>query len=510
MKTQKLFPFAVVTLCVLCTITSQAQDTLVERLNKSKGASSRDITIEKVDNDKADFAVLTEVDRADATYREGDLIHFRVKSSKAGYLYLVHISSTGKETLLIPNEHQKDNRIEAKQTTVYPAGDADFVFRVSGPNFGSETIKAIVTDRPLKSVDVKKFTKAPLTALDENDAKSLVSELMKSKDIEIESKPGASGDIKFATHQASYLTRSKSGSAVPASKPKRFAICFGLQKYRDPRITPLSVSSNDAKAFAKLLVQECGVHKDNCLVLTDDEVTLEKVKHILCNILPDVALPGSEIFVYWSGHGGRMSATRTDNSSTGYVEYLVPYDGKLSDPGNTMLLEGPFGEWVQRLSGRKLFFVLDACHSGGMTVRAKNLGNVNDTAVSSDKTLVEAMEQMSDNSKSVSSDDTKVFTDFSFGFTSSARSKALGQKDLAVLASSSYDQLSWERDEGDLSVMTYFLIKAILDGPRTMTHKDIKADVRTAVDRYVSKNHPNTRQTVVEQDDLTPGLILKP
>ena len=504
MKTKKLYLLSVVALGLLWGTPSHAQGTLVDSLNAAKKTGSRDITIEKVDNDRADFAVLVEVDREDATYREGDLIHARVKSSRDGFLYLVHISSTGKETLLIPNEYQLDNEIKANKAVDFPAKDANFLYRISGPNFGRETIKAIVTDRKLKSVDARKFTQAPVTVLEAKDSKSIVDELEKSKDIVIESRLGASGDTKFATHQVSYTTRSKNAATLPSAKPKRFAVCIGVEKFKDPRIRPLSVCVNDANAYAKLLTTYGGVDKDNCVVLTNEEVTLEIIKKIFCDILPEKAPPGSEILIFWSGHGGRMSATRAESSSTGYVEYLVPYDGRLSDPENTMLLEGPFGQWVQRLNGRKLFFVLDACHSGGMTARAKSMNNADEEKPA--ETLAEAIGR----AKSVADDPEEEFIDFSFGFQSFARSKALGQNGLAVLASSSYNQLSWERDEGDLSVLTYFLIKTIIEGPRSITHKDLKPKVREAVDRYIGKTYPNTRQTIVEQDDLTPGLLLKP
>jgi hypothetical protein len=256
-----------------------------------------------------------------------------------------------------------------------------------------------------------------------------------------------------------------------------------VSKYRAPNIRPLEAPARDAKAVGRLFVERGGVHERNCLVLTDEEVTREKVRDIFCNVLPYLTKPGDEIFIFWSGHGGRMSSTRSDRLTNPHINYLVPYDGRTDNPENTMLTEGPFGQWIQKLCGRKVYFIIDACYSGGMASRAKSLED-----------------------DELNEDDIA----FPFLFTDFARAKSLGQTGLAVLASSTTDQISWERADGRLSVMTHFFIETIKNGPRNMTHKDIKLPVRNAVTQYVRQHYPRAIQMVVEQDDLTPGLRLKP
>ena len=512
MKTKKGQLFTAVILCLICSTATNAQQTLLEEWNAAKSATaiSRDVTITKIDNDMANFSVLVNVDKEN--YTEDESLVATGKASRDGWLYLIHISSTGKETLLIPNEYQSDNRIKANQTFQYPPKDnASYRFRISPPNFGRETIKAIVTDRPLKAIDLKKYAKSPATPLDVQDSKSVLDELVKSKDVVVEKKPETPATspaprpevkLQFATHQVTFMTHPMNETPVTSAKPERIVICFGVQKFRDPKITPLSVCANDAKSFANLMMTIGGVSKDNCVVLLNEEVTLENVKKIFCDILPKMTSRGSEIVIFWSGHGGRLSSTHADSSSTAYTSYLVPFDGDTNNPENTMLLEGPFGQWVQRLNGRKLFFVLDACYSGALPENAKGIED-------STQTLADAVKQMTNGAKSIGGSNA-ANDEFTFCFQNFARSKSLGQKDLAILVSSTRDQLSWERQEGDLSVMTYFLVKAVEEGPRYMTHKDIKPIIRQKVQEYVEKYHPNTYQTVVEQDDLTPGMILKP
>jgi hypothetical protein len=383
--------------------------------------------------------------------------------------------------MLIPNAYHQDNKIQANRNVAYPSPEMDFQFRVTGPAFGREPIMAFVADRKLSSVDTSKFTRAAATPLSEADAKSLADELG-TKDITIEQKPSA-GQSDFAMHAVSYTTFAQLDRNIVAPAVSRYFFGFGVGKYRDSGIQPQEAASRDAHAVAKILIDQCGVPERNSVVLTDEQVTRERVRDIFCNILPTMTKPGDVIFIYWSGHGGRMSTLRNDRSAKPFTTYLVPYDGKRSDPENTMLAEGPFGQWVQRLNGRKVYFVIDTCYSGGMTAGAKGL------------------------------DDTDLYDDdiaFPFCFTDFARAKSLGQDGLAILASSTGDQLSWEREDGKLSVMTHYFIEAIKNGSRTMTHKDIKQPVKDEVMKYNRRYRPNARQTVVEQDDLSPGLRLKP
>jgi len=538
MKTKKLHLIASVVFCLTCPAMLIAQQTLrdaskfaISSDNDTRGSTvtSRDITIEKIDNDYADFSVLVEVDKAD--YAEEDTLTARIKSSRDGYVYMIHISSTGKETMLIPNKYQADNAIKALQAVEYPTkGIADFVFRIGGPNFGRETIKVIVANRKLDSIDLQKYTQGTSKSIESKDSESLLSEIAKSKDIVVEgineivqsSEPITTyvpgNELQFATHQVSFTTHPKSQRQTQGPpKAKRFVVCFGPNKYLDPKINNLRVCANDARKFADLMIMSGGVREEDCVILLDEEVTRENVKKLFCEVLPKIVPVGSEIIVYWSGHGGRMSSTRNDTTTKGFAAYLVPYDGKTSDPENTMIMEGPFGHWVQNLNGRKLLFILDACYSGNMTERAKSIDASDGSETKGEKSLSDVVGDMINGSKSASGsgsksteDDSEGHLNFMFGFKSFDQSKALGQKGLAVLASSANSQLSWERNEGDLSVMTYYLINAVNEGPRSMTHKDLQPAIRKAVDEYVQKYHPNTRQTVVQQDDLTPGMRMKP
>jgi len=121
-------------------------------------------------NERAAFVVHLDVDHPDRIYRgapagpdgKGEVMHVKVKSSKAGYLYLIYQPADGSVHCLFPNQVQRDNKIPAGKDIVVPHPDAKFRLRV-GPPYGKELLKAVVTLVPLEP---EKFGVASLTAAD--------------------------------------------------------------------------------------------------------------------------------------------------------------------------------------------------------------------------------------------------------------------------------------------------------------------------------------------------------
>ena len=98
---------------------------------------------------------------------------------------------------------------------------------------------------------------------------------------------------------------------------------------------------------------------------------------------------------------------------------------------------------LQDLDGRKIVLILDTCHSGGQAANEKGLRSL-------------------DGAKAIGALDL---------FDNELRHmKDIGQKETALLMSSRAAQVSLVRRQGDLSVMTKFLIEMIreADGPLTL------------------------------------------
>ncbi len=113
---------------------------------------TRDLSVEQrpiaeVDAPQSDLMVSAWVDRADKTYRVGDTLTLFVKVNQDAYIHVIDVGTSGKVTIVFPNEHQTDNRVRAYQVVQIPARDAGFRFRVGGAA-GAELLKIIATNSP--------------------------------------------------------------------------------------------------------------------------------------------------------------------------------------------------------------------------------------------------------------------------------------------------------------------------------------------------------------------------
>ena len=93
--------------------------------------------------------------RTDKTvYREGDDLVITVQAAEAGHLRLLYQNAKGEVYTLFPNEHIKDDRIDGgKPVKIVPVPNRqrpgeEVAIVISGPNFGTEHLAAIVTDQP--------------------------------------------------------------------------------------------------------------------------------------------------------------------------------------------------------------------------------------------------------------------------------------------------------------------------------------------------------------------------
>ncbi|HTU22624.1 MAG TPA: hypothetical protein VMF69_11175, partial [Gemmataceae bacterium] len=84
------------------------------------------------------------------------------------------------------------------------------------------------------------------------------------------------------------------------------------------------------------------------------------------------------------------------------------------------------------------------------------------------------------------------------------------QKDAAVLASSRAAQVSFERRQGDLSVMTYYLIQQLKDSKGAVTLAQAYDNLKSKVPAYVEKEFPGTTQTPLVAGEIAPPAYVKP
>lgn len=144
-----------------------------------------------------------------------------------------------------------------------------------------------------------------------------------------------------------------------ANFPGGRAVIIGIANYSRVPQLPESVL-DDARDVAALLMapEHCGYDPANVCLLIDDHATLNGIRLALDDVARS-CVPDDTIVVFFSGHGAETGAP-TDPTSA-----LVPVDCDPSDVDATALREAEFSAALAKIPAKRLFVVLDACHSGG-------------------------------------------------------------------------------------------------------------------------------------------------
>jgi uncharacterized caspase-like protein len=464
------------------------------------GPIARQLSVVGV-NETPSWVVRVSVDRDDRTYREGSEVNVTVRSEKEGYLYLFDVDVDGEIICLFPNNYQSNNKIPAGKDIVVPdPKDKNFRIAVAAPpgdkfKPGKELVKAIVTLKPLKTLSLEELKQKQVS---KGNMKRLVVEAMTGEvaagsdpSLEQARQDAQQGKAtqQWAEHNVEITTvaaeQPDPAQQVNNGKPQRVGLFIGISQYQDKEnIRQLSCCHLDAQQMADALQKFGGLTRSPTMLL-NEQATLENIHKAIAEDLPNSTRPGDTVILYWSGHGGRCANT-DGTEPDGYDEFLVPSDGRLADPRKTMLLDKTFGRWMQALDGRKVMVVLDTCHSGGQIQGAtKRALNKN------------ASDAIAKCSKAVSKDPPQGWTKPFFLDLELRRTKDLGQRDCVVLASSTAKQVSFERQEQDMSVMTYFLVDAIQKSPGPATLEQLFDRIKGKVSAYVEENFPGTTQTPI-------------
>jgi len=447
----------------------------------------RAIVVEEVRNDDPSFMVRVDVDKPDRIYYGGQEMAVKVVSDKSGYLYLLYCDAGGLVTCLFPNAFGEDNRIEAMQPIVVPqpptAEKSSFRLRI-GPPYGQEVLKAIVSLEPMDDSALGRLILAEGAQARLSGVRAVYVEEAKDTGdwaehhVKIVTRdPGenpASGTAAASTPDAVQPGVDRAADTGPA---RRVGVFIGVSEFRDERIRDLTVCHRDASEMAKVLREHGQIGQG--WVLLNEEATRAAIEQTIRSRVAAATRPGDSVIIYWSGHGSRCADNGGDEKD-GFDEFLVPHDGNLDNVATirkTMIMDDTFGRWIQELDGRRIVIVLDTCHSGGQSAGQKAIPGA--PAV------------------------------FDFLDGELTRIKDIGQRDTALLASSTSSQVSFERKEGDLSIMTYFLIERLRSAQGPVTVTDAHRQIRQAVTDYVTQTFPGTTQTPILVDHLTSPFHLR-
>ncbi|PCI36700.1 MAG: hypothetical protein COB53_08745 [Elusimicrobia bacterium] len=131
------------------------------------------------------------------------------------------------------------------------------------------------------------------------------------------------------------------------------AVVIGIEKYRD--VGPAAYAASDAVLFSKYLLK-MGYAQRNIRLLINERATNSDLEMAIETWLPNQAVPGGKVVVYYSGHGAPDPATGE--------AYLVPHNGDPAYLAKTAYPIKRLHEKLADLTNSKVALLMDACFSG--------------------------------------------------------------------------------------------------------------------------------------------------
>jgi len=147
--------------------------------------------------------------------------------------------------------------------------------------------------------------------------------------------------------------------AVPAHA-ETHALIMTISNYNVPGVPPLKGVAEDA-ASAKEIARRLGVKEANMIFLTDGQLSHAGMGAAFDRLHARIA-PNDNVFIYYSGHGGRALVHDPDERCG---EALITVEGR-------GFMDTDIEAKLKTLSRKanKMVVFLDSCHSGGATTRA--------------------------------------------------------------------------------------------------------------------------------------------
>jgi len=249
-----------------------------------------------------------------------------------------------------------------------------------------------------------------------------------------------------------------------------YAVLIGVdENYVDKWALPDVLK--DIKALAEVLThpKRCAYPADNVKVVVGQKATrqgiLDGLEWLRESIQGDTSGNATAV-VYYTGHGWR-------DKSTGSLEfYLIPYDIREDKVKSRALRAVDFAEAVGELKPRRLLVVLDCCHAGGMGVKdvlPLQVGYVG--AAIAPSLLMEGEEA-------------------AVGPGAKGLEELAQGRGRAVISSSTGEQRSYMRRDGNMSIFTYHLIEALTGHaqPQEGATDVLVSDVMSYVWRHVPRS----------------------
>lgn len=313
-------------------------------------------------NGRPPFLAGVKLFHEDLVYREGETLRVKFTAEREAYLYLLYHQANRITLLLFPNEAQPENRVPGRQDMLVPDLADSFAFRVQAP-LGTEVLQVLASLEPLEELDNLLRKDANAVFVPRKILDSLCDRLLKEP-------------ATWTEHRVPIETVSRQAEFAPRT-PSRVGLFIGVNKYQNPKLCqPLEELRRGAELMAKVFVDRGGLDPQHTRLILGEDATRDNLQEAFVTWLPSVSKPGDTVFIFYTGHGLRLSeanAHGADVSDHG----LTTYDNDVGENiGSTeelearlrqrLILDDVLARWLQELVGRQVVLMLDSCHSGGM------------------------------------------------------------------------------------------------------------------------------------------------
>lgn len=155
--------------------------------------------------------------------------------------------------------------------------------------------------------------------------------------------------------------------AAPAFGAEKSALLIGVADYRNSgnNLEDLKGPINDVLLIQEQILPVLGYRFDKIITLTGRDATRSNIQKAIATFVKHGGV--DERFFFFAGHGSQVPDTDGDETDD-VDEVILPYDAKYDGQGNlipgSVISDDDLKEWFAPLKGKKLFAVLDSCHSG--------------------------------------------------------------------------------------------------------------------------------------------------
>lgn len=243
-------------------------------------------------------------------------------------------------------------------------------------------------------------------------------------------------------------------TVLETGQAKLWILLIGVNRYRDPQLPSLQYSAIDCQGLSEALIDATQSFPQRSMQIRHDfgvPATLSQVRDSLQEIV-QAAQAADTVLLYFSGHGVLDTTTQQP--------ILCLTDTEKADLLNTGLSVSELLERLNQCQAKQQIVWLDACHSGGMTLRG--------TLLNPTQQLVRVLGRQASESQ---------------GFY--------------ALLSCDQAQQSWEFPELGHGVFTYFLMQglrgAAADATGTIDADDLYKYVYHQTLQYIDKSNQQLR-----------------